>query len=358
MSVYKRSKNGCYHGDYTDPATGKRIRRALGTNDKTLATRILAKLREEAIALAAGLGDPHKEHADRPLSEHLDDWRQVLAAKRTPKHVSETVQSARDVLAGCRMRLWRELTHARVEMWITAPTQREKSVAWRNRRLRAIKSFAVWMVDGDRASVNPLARIKLDYIGARAERTKFRHALSDDDMRSLLSSTESDRRMLYLAAVSTGFRANELRTLTVDALDVDDCTITVEAAYSKHRRRDVQPITPGFAYELAEYLAGRRADDLMFPTMPRPESLAVVLREDATAAGIDAATLDFHCLRHTFITRLARADVHPRTAQDLARHSKVELTLAVYTHVGRGQLSAALDQLSDLSERNRKREVV
>ena len=31
---------------------------------------------------------------------------------------------------------------------------------------------------------------------------------------------------------------------------------------------------------------------------------------------------DFHSLRHTFISNLARAGVHPKLAQSLARHSR------------------------------------
>jgi len=36
---------------------------------------------------------------------------------------------------------------------------------------------------------------------------------------------------------------------------------------------------------------------------------------------------DFHCLRHTFITNLARANVSPKTAQTLARHCDIRLTM-------------------------------
>ncbi|MFW5690732.1 MAG: tyrosine-type recombinase/integrase, partial [Planctomycetota bacterium] len=43
--------------------------------------------------------------------------------------------------------------------------------------------------------------------------------------------------------------------------------------------------------------------------------------------------VDFHALRHTFISNLARAGVHPRNAQALARHSTIDLTMNVYTHV-------------------------
>ncbi len=214
------------------------------------------------------------------------------------------------------------------------------------------------MVDGGRVASNPLIRLKLDYVGARAERTKFRRALSDDELRLLLATTAASRGMLYRTAVETGFRANELRTLTVESLNVDDCMITVHAAYSKRRRTDVQPITRAFATDLARWLVGRQANERMFPDMPRPQALAAYFRKDAASAGIDADGLDFHCLRHSFISRLARADVHPRTAQDLARHSNITLTMSVYTHVGRGQLSAALDRLSDLGETRKSKRAV
>jgi site-specific recombinase XerD len=49
--------------------------------------------------------------------------------------------------------------------------------------------------------------------------------------------------------------------------------------------------------------------------------------------------VDFHALRHTFISNLARAGVHPRNAQALARHSTIDLTMNVYTHVAMDDLA-------------------
>lgn len=54
---------------------------------------------------------------------------------------------------------------------------------------------------------------------------------------------------------------------------------------------------------------------------------------------------DFHCLRHTFITNLARANISPKTAQSLARHSDIRLTMDIYTHIDRDQQAAALEAL-------------
>jgi len=46
---------------------------------------------------------------------------------------------------------------------------------------------------------------------------------------------------------------------------------------------------------------------------------------------------DFHSLRHTFITNLVRADVSPKIAQALARHSDIRLTMNRYTHIDQAE---------------------
>jgi len=49
--------------------------------------------------------------------------------------------------------------------------------------------------------------------------------------------------------------------------------------------------------------------------------------------------------RHTFITNLERAGVSPRTAQTLARHSDIRLTMGIYTHIELGDQAAAIAAL-------------
>jgi integrase len=57
---------------------------------------------------------------------------------------------------------------------------------------------------------------------------------------------------------------------------------------------------------------------------------------------------DFHALRKTFITNLARAGVYPKTAQSLARHSDINLTMNVYTMVNVSDQAAAVESLPPL----------
>ena len=88
--------------------------------------------------------------------------------------------------------------------------------------------------------------------------------------------------------------------------------------------------------------------------MPDRHLLAAMLRGDLDEAGIDyqdsdGRFCDFHSLRHTFITNLANGGVHPKLAQDLARHSDINLTLSCYSHSVLGDRSNALRVLPDLS---------
>lgn len=61
--------------------------------------------------------------------------------------------------------------------------------------------------------------------------------------------------------------------------------------------------------------------------------------------------MDFHALRHTFVTNLARGGVHTKQAQDSARHCDIGLTMSRYSHTVVADRAAVLETLSDLSTR-------
>jgi integrase len=58
--------------------------------------------------------------------------------------------------------------------------------------------------------------------------------------------------------------------------------------------------------------------------------------------------IDFHALRHTFITRLVRSGVVPAVAKSLARHSTIVLTMDHYTHTLIGDERVALDRVPSI----------
>ncbi|MCY2952048.1 MAG: hypothetical protein NTU53_08725 [Planctomycetota bacterium] len=65
-------------------------------------------------------------------------------------------------------------------------------------------------------------------------------------------------------------------------------------------------------------------------------------RDDAGRAA------NFYSLHHTVISRLAAAGMHPKTAQMLAQHFTITLTMDRYTHIDRGEEAAAVASLPGL----------
>ena len=78
-----------------------------------------------------------------------------------------------------------------------------------------------------------------------------------------------------------------------------------------------------------------------------------MLRRDLDAAGVpfeDTAgrRLDFHSLRGTFATNLAMAGVSPKAAQELMRHSDINLTMRTYTQLSLIDVASDLNKLPSL----------
>lgn len=147
-------------------------------------------------------------------------------------------------------------------------------------------------------------------------------------------------------------RWSELRSLTKAsfALDGDHASVTIEAEDEKAGRGDTLPLRAKLAADLKTYLAFLPPDSPAFPMWQ--DKGAEMIRRDLKAAGIPVKdevgrVLDFHALRHTFGSMLAAAGVHPKVAQDLMRHSTIELTMDMYTHTLCESRLEALHKLPD-----------
>jgi integrase len=230
-----------------------------------------------------------------------------------------------------------------------------------NHYLVAAKSFARWLRRHGRAPGEPL-----EFLSALNVETDLRHSrrvLTDAELAQFLAAgaggrpfrglTGQDRVMVYSTALNTGLRASELGSLSPQSfdLDADPPMVTVEAAYSKHRRKDEQPIRPDVAAVLRNYLRTRPADAPVWPGS-WTTAAAEMVRLDLTAAGIpyevDGEVFDFHALRHQFITAVVRSTPNPKDAQTLARHSTIELTYGRYTHTRLRDVAGALKGLPAL----------
>ncbi len=347
-------------------------RTTVGFTDRQESIAYGIRLEDEARKRMLGLIDPadakRAQQRQRPLSEHIADYRSFLTGKgNTPKHTDETIGIIEEMAEKCGWTLIDEIDTAQASKHLETLAGSKLSARQINKVRGAARSFTKWMFIHGRLRTDPL--LSLPVRRETTDRRLTRRALGDAELLALFSAasgsepfvgrgvggrgkarmTGPERAMLYRVAVGTGLRANELRSLTRDSFSLagDSPTVTVPAAYSKRRRTDVQPIAQDLAAELKAYVTGRKPRDRLWDV---PHNSAAMLHADMSAAGLapkdkKGRVVDFHALRHTFITRLARAGIHPKVAQTLARHSTITLTMDTYTHSPTGDETSALAAL-------------
>lgn len=379
-------------GQYKD-AGGKLKREPLAT-DKSAAQAMLNEIVRRVERERAGLVDPTEEERKRPISEHVDDYRRYLENKGvTGKQVNESTSKIWKVIAGCKCRTIADISAASAMDFLTELRKSGRSIQTRNHYLTAVKAFTRWLVREQRNNTNPLAHVQR--LNVQVDRRHDRRAMSQEELSRLIEATRvgpriegvagRDRAMMYLFAAYTGFRKGEIGSLTIRSLclDGDPPTATVEACYSKSKRKDVQVLHPDLVAELRRWLDARDSIEPCEPLFPVSDrvpggtdrktnkmiqrDLAVArdawIEEAATSnerqerersdflAYCDASGryVDFHSLRHYFITSLERAGVSPRMAQTLARHSDIRLTMSIYTHVELHDQTAAIGALEGVN---------
>ncbi len=365
--------------------TGTRRRKSSRTVDKDAAQQLANHLETETMKRETGQIDPtlerYAQQARRPVTEHVADFRTSLEAKQnTDKHVKMTDQRVCFIVEKCGATHIKHLTPSAVQQAIKDIRDAGRSLETCNSYLRAVKSFARWIHRDKRTPDDALQT--LEAYNAETDPRHPRRELTPEEQAYLLPFVEGystaahnlagpDRAMVYRLALGTGFRAKELRSLTPASFDLDGDppTVTVAAAYSKHRRKDVQPIRPDLAGLLRPWLADHPRDGRPFASLPK--TAARMLKKDLAAARKqwieDAKTdaekeqrkrsdflryedsagkfADFHATRHTYISGIVAGGASVKTAQELARHSDPRLTIGRYSHTRLHDLQGALDAL-------------
>jgi integrase len=397
-SIYRRKKGGCFYITYQARAGERHT--VKGCKDRAATDALARKLEADAMLRREGIIDTQAEklsHAEfLPLEKHLETFETAMRGKGgTPEHVDRTLTFIRDFLALCRFKNLADLDAARVAACVTdlkrdglppkegGKKRRPLSARAVNARLTALKSFTRWLFRTERMRTDPMMQVAK--LNANTDRRRIRRALLDEEVTWLIRAAEkgpvvrdmagTERAMLYRLAVETGLRAGELASLTPASFhlaDLDAATVKVTAAYSKHRRDDILPLRRDMAEAVATFIAGRPTDARLFVVPPRTAEMIQTDLAAAREAWIkDAETgqerearrtttfladvdgsgrvVDFHALRHTFITRLARSGVVPAVAKSLARHSTIVLTMDHYTHTLIGDERAALDRLPSIN---------
>ena len=366
------------------PATGEPLEWKAYT-DKTasqaLEIELLAKLERGDV----GIADPHEDHRKRPLAEHMDDFEAHLRGKgNTSDHIDRTIQRCKTVFGKIKASTIGDITPGRLEACLAELRRGGLSVSSSNHYLRAVRNFTHWLVNDRRVAENPIAGLKVLKL-SDADKRRRRRNLTGEELTVLIAATHDsaavfrglggkDRAVLYALAANTGLRASELASLTPESFDLAASTPTVRClgGYTKNREEAVLPLRSDVAATMQDYVSNVQAGERLWPgSWAKSRAGAAMIKADMDAARdawiaeagnghekearqrseflkfLDASGryADFHGLRHTFISNLARSGVHPKMAQTLARHSTIDLTMNVYTHTVIGDLAQAVESL-------------
>lgn len=306
-----------------------------------------------------GILDRRRVGAVKSLADHLDDWKEsILAEGSTEGNARQRRFRAKSILLDdCGYIRLAEIDKLRVTKSLASLNLKTRT---RNHYTAALKQFGRWLVDNNRASHSPLEGLA----NIRVTDEQIRRSLTTQTFTELLRTTMDgpmkrgmtgwERATLYWLASETGYRANELRSLTASSFSLDDesATVALQAGSSKNKRRNRLSITPELAGRMRELLRSKS------PTAPAflvPHDTANMLRFDLERAGIpfrndQDETFDFHALRVQCASSLARANVHVKVMQERLRHSTSKLTLDIYSRLSQSeQDQAAVNALPRLA---------
>jgi integrase len=360
-----------------------------GCPDKRETEAMAAGCEAEAAKIKAGLIDPKalafRGHEARPLSEHLDDWhRDMVARGKTGRHADQYLERAGKLgaivrgvrLADLEPRRTKEglaraavtlanslkaaklsdLTPDRIQAALAVLRDAGKSNQTANHYRAALRAFVRWTSDKGRLDANPMRGVK--GFNFEEDIRHERRSLTDSEFATLVQTAQRGpvvwgmtgplRAMAYRIAAATGFRADEIRSLTPEAfrLEGPEPSVVLHASDTKNRRLADQPLPMALVSDLSDWLRGKPAGESVFPIH---HETAKAIRVDLETAGIpyetDEGVADFHSFRAYFVSALVRSGASIKEVQTLARHAKPQTTLNHYAKVSIRDLRGAVKSL-------------
>jgi len=357
-------------------ASGDTLNTAILTWLETLPETLLSKF------VSWGLLDSHRATISKRLIEHLADFKKSLLADGcTDRHATQKCNRAKKILVDdCGFVTFADIRASKVKLAIdqVKRTVRKKvdgalqdvelgpaTGQTKTHYTRDLRAFTAWAFLDGRTMSDPLALLKRDSQKKKSKAAKTqirsfkRRALSPLEIGQLLTATEAaglrygmtglQRAAAYRLALETGLRAGEIRSLKPCDVDFTERFVRVVAINTKNGEEAILPLRKDLCETLKGIAANKHPEASLFKLPGKP---AEMLRKDLGAAEIDPedegkGRVDFHGLRHCFGSLLAASGVHPKIAQDLMRHSDINLTMSRYTHTLLGQSAKAVEALPD-----------
>ena len=369
-----RKLAGVWVLDWTDEF-GKRRRKRLGSNQRT-AEQIRGEIIRRRDLARAGLENVAGQ--ELRLRQIRDDYVADLALRVSPAHLrnvrsflDRTIEALCDATVGDL----RAMDVLRYRNQLQAQGLSNRTA---NLHADSLRGMLNWAAEIGLITANPIKGLRRLPEGKDHQRNR-RRALSDKEIERYLAAVAFDDEQcdiialdvripqlpLFETLLSTGGRWNEVRLLAWGDLDLDARVVVFRSANTKSRKQRAIPIQTELAEVLRDLKVLHEAVLRRLPTVrdrvfltPEGKHWAkhtanamrihdrVLRRARIPKVDVEGRKVDVHALRHTYATRLARADVSLVKAQRLLGHASASTTSEIYTHIGIEDLRDAVNSIA------------
>jgi len=360
----RRRRSRYYWASYTD-VSGKKIRRVMKLSNgskitnRRVAEAELRQLVQQLERKSAGLVDPSVESARIPIRVVLARFvRHLRALRRSRIHVFKTRQRVKWLAEHGEINQLADVTGSNISKALRILSNRNRAPKTINDYRAAMFGMCQWALKVERLiDRNPLESVPL--IEINGDVRKVRRALTPVEAVRLLDNA-GPRALWYELAMFTGLRVSEIAALEWRDIEVEGArpSIRLRAKTTKAKRADRIPLRIDLVTKL---VAARPTFAIPTHHVFKTTPTGATFRRDCERVGISwqaderGRTLDRHSLRTTFVTWLSVCGVDPRTAQELARHTDISLTMQNYTDPKLINLSAAIEKLPSLESDDAQR---
>lgn len=356
---YKRSnkKGSKYYIDFTEVAsdgTSRKVTRSSRTTDYKLACQIQKKLQGEAAKRMHGVINPQEDGYIKggalPVSETIDEFTDSLKASQVKElHKAQIIRVVKRFADVCGDKQVKLLSHKDCDTFVVSLMDSGLSMTTIYHHMGHLKRYGRWLDSSGKVPQSPFRHFRRTLKGNDPRR---RRALLHDEVGELCKyldqapvkhgHTGAERKALYLFAIRTGLRINEIAQLRTKNFVFGTSSFVVLPKSATKNKKDAKLfLGESVGKTMQTLLSDGRTEPFRINLTVRMKA-ARMLREDMKAARkaserslpfLDTRNVDFHALRHTCGAWLCWEGVPIQVVQQIMRHSSIKLTIDVYGHL-------------------------
>jgi integrase len=305
---------------------GQRYRENIGPVSRTVAQE--TRDRRKAAA-AEGRLEVATKVKDLTFEKACDKYLEWYKANREPNSYSRHFCSAKHLRPFFGNRRLSSISAFMIEKYKLGRKATDAAPATINRELSMLGNLFTKAIQWKFAKSNPTTDVP--HFKEDNARNTY---LTEEEARRVLTCCSPPLSLLVLAAMHTGFRTKELRSLTWSHVDFRNNSLTVLSAYAKNDETRTVPMTPDLESALRKVYDEREpgnGDRVFLNRDGKPwKSWRTAFKNALKAADIE--NFRFHDLRHCFGSYLGMNNTNLKAMMELLGQKRPEMTTR-YTHL-------------------------